>query len=98
MRRLVGGGGVGLLYRQVPVIPRPIQPLGVGATACEVFLQNNMEMNVNGRKRSRAKGLLCLLSLTLLTQFLRVSGILPTMARLTSLAAISRSSIAAASL
>lgn len=47
MRRLVGGGGVGLLYRQVPVVPRPIQPLGVGATACEVFLQNNMEMSVS---------------------------------------------------
>ena len=37
-------------------------------------------------------------SLTLLTQFLSVSGILPTIALLTSLAAISRNSMAAASL
>ena len=36
-----------LLYRQVPVIPRTIQPLGVGATACEIFLQNNKEMSMS---------------------------------------------------
>ena len=39
VRRLMGGRRVGLLHRQVPVVPRPVQTLGVGAAACEVFLQ-----------------------------------------------------------
>ena len=88
------GGGVCLLHWQVAVVSRSVQALGIGATACEVFLENNCEKK-GGKCEYRIKfSTLC----TLLTQFLRVSGILPTIALLTSLAAISRSSMAAASL
>ena len=43
MRSLMRGGGVCLLHWQVAVVSRSVQALGIGATACEVFLENNCE-------------------------------------------------------
>ena len=84
----MGRGGVGLLGGQLAVVVTAIQTLGVRGTA-EIFLKHTKLSVTQERLDSVA---------TLLTQFLRVSGILPTMALLTSLAAISLSSMAAASL
>ena len=88
MGGLVGRGGVGLLGGQLAVVVTAIQTLGVRGTA-EIFLKHT-KLSVTYEGLDSVA--------TLLTQFLRVSGILPTMALLTSLAAISLSSMAAASL
>jgi hypothetical protein len=87
VRGLVRRGGVRLLHRQVAVVAGAVEALGVGAGAGEVLLGRDWSGPAITTRHS-----------TLLTQFLRVSGMRPTMARRTSLAAISRSSIAAASL
>ena len=47
MRSLMRGGGVCLLHWQIAVVSRSVQALGIGATACEVFLQNNKEMSMS---------------------------------------------------
>ena len=92
MQGNLGAGVLDLMQlgRQLAVVVAAIQTLGVGGTT-KVFLQHNtMTIDTNI--------IIIMTILTLLTQFLSVSGILPTMALLTSLAAISLNSMAAASL
>ena len=89
--RLVGGGGVGLLdWWQLAVVAASINSLGVGG-ALEILLKHRL---LSFPVLTHTRGHL----LTLLTQFLRPSGMRLMMARLTSLAAISLSSMEAASL
>ena len=75
-------------WRQLAVVAAPVNSFGIGG-ALEILLKRTFKLHqTNGP----------LILLTLFTQFLRPSGIRLIMARLTSLAAISRSSIDAASL